>query len=207
MFQLRDELEAGVPILYSTGAHTGEAITHFSFVKSCYGRWPMIKVFGKDCCVAQLVCLLQFGHAPRSPQHTDGVEHSKSCLHLQSLVLGALVAFFPALYFTNISHHDEQKSEEIRNNRAMAMLPIHYSIAMFSLLEDSGYINKYVYPEEFWETSAVCMSSNNKSALDVSCVRNTFKERNFRVFSDQSRPRFPECATDVGSASMVFIAF
>ncbi len=72
MFQLQAPHEVGVPILYSTAAGTGEAITRFSFVKSCYNRWPYIKVFGKDCCVAQLVCLLQFGLAPRRPQRTGG---------------------------------------------------------------------------------------------------------------------------------------
>ncbi len=105
------------------------------------------------------------------------------------LVLWALVAYFPALCFTNVSHHDEKKSEEIRNNRAMAMLPSKYSVAMFSQLAESGYINKADYPEEFWETSAVCLSSND-SALDVSCVKKAFKERNFRVFSDQDQDCF-----------------
>ena len=27
--------------------------------------------FGDNCCVLQLVCLLQFGYAPRHPQHQD----------------------------------------------------------------------------------------------------------------------------------------
>lgn len=105
------------------------------------------------------------------------------------LVLWALVAYFPALCFTNVSHHDEKKSEEIRNNRAMAMLPSKYSVAMFSQLADSGYINRDDYPEEFWETSGVVLSSND-SALDVSCVTKTFKERNFRVLSDQDQDCF-----------------
>ena len=54
MFQLQAPHEAGVPILYSTGAYTGEAITQFSFVESCYTRWPRIKVFGKDCCATYI---------------------------------------------------------------------------------------------------------------------------------------------------------
>jgi hypothetical protein len=50
------------------------------------------------------------------------------------LVLYALLAYFPGLCFTN----DEKTSDEVRNNRAMAMLPSHHSVAMFSLLEQSG---------------------------------------------------------------------
>ena len=53
------------------------------------------------------------------------------------LVLYALLAYFPGLCFTNISHHDENTSDEVRNNRAMAMLPSHHSVAMFSLLEQT----------------------------------------------------------------------
>jgi hypothetical protein len=100
------------------------------------------------------------------------------------LVLWALVAYFPGLCFTNISHHDDKMSDEIRNNRAMAMLPSHHSIAMFSLLEQSGYINKAGYPEVFWETSGVCLSSND-SALDVSRVQKSLQEHRFRVWSDK----------------------
>jgi hypothetical protein len=42
--------------------------TQFSFSSD---RWPEITVFGDNCCVLQLVCLLQFGYAPRHPQHQD----------------------------------------------------------------------------------------------------------------------------------------
>ena len=99
------------------------------------------------------------------------------------LVLYALLAYFPGLCFTNISHHDENTSVEVKNNRAMAMLPSHHSVAMFSLLEQSGYITKGGYPKEFWETSAVCLSSND-SALDVCRVQKSVQEHRFRVWSE-----------------------
>lgn len=99
------------------------------------------------------------------------------------LVLWGIIAYFPSLCFTNISHHEENTSHEIRNNRAMAMLPCHYSVAMFSLLEKSGYITKDGYPEEFWEASAVCLSSND-SAMDIQRVQRTLKEQHFRVLSE-----------------------
>ena len=100
------------------------------------------------------------------------------------LVLYALLAYFPGLCFTNISHHDENREDEIRNNRAMAMLPSHHSFAMFSLLEQSGYITRDGYPPEFWETSAVCLSSND-SALDVCRVQKSVQEHRFRVWSEK----------------------
>lgn len=105
------------------------------------------------------------------------------------LVLWGIIAYFPSLCFTNISHHEKETNHEIRNNRAMAMLPSHYSIAMFSLLEMLGYITKDGYPEEFWETSAVCLSSND-SAMDIQRVEKTFKEQHFRVFSDEDKDCF-----------------
>jgi hypothetical protein len=105
------------------------------------------------------------------------------------LVLEALLAYFPGLCFTNISHHDEKTSDEIRNNRAMAMLPSHHSKRMFSLLEKSGYITMDGYPPEFWETSAVCLSSND-SAMDVSRVQHSVQEHRFRVWSETEEDCF-----------------
>jgi hypothetical protein len=105
------------------------------------------------------------------------------------LVLEALLAYFPGLCFTNISHHDEKMSDEIRNNRAMAMLPSHHSMRMFSLLEQSGYITKDDYPSEFWETSAVCLSSND-SAMDVYRVQRSVQEHRFRVWSETEEDCF-----------------
>ena len=131
------------------------------------------------------------------------------------LVLHAVLAYHPGLCFTNISHHDKNSSGEIKNNRAMAMLPRQHSIAMFSLLEQSGYvppfpyrifatslylapaplyfcnifcmyITKSGYPDHFRETSAVCLSSND-SALDVSRVQNSVREHHFRVWSENEK--------------------
>ena len=130
------------------------------------------------------------------------------------LVLHAVLAYFPGLCFTNIAHHDTNSSGEIRNNRGMAMLPRQHSIAMFSLLEQSGYVTPFPhrifasllylylapaplyfcnifcmyitkdgYPDHFWETSAVCLSSND-SALDVCRVQNSVREHHFRVWSE-----------------------
>jgi hypothetical protein len=134
------------------------------------------------------------------------------------LVLYAVLAYFPGLCFTNISHHNKNSSDEIRNNRGMAMLPSQHSIAMFSLLEQSGYvppfphrifatslylapaplyffnilcmyITKDGYPQNFWETSAVCLSSND-SALDVCRVQNSVREHHFRVWSENDEDCF-----------------
>jgi hypothetical protein len=105
------------------------------------------------------------------------------------LVLYALLAYWPGLSFTNISHHDEKTYVEKMNNRAMAMLPSKYSIAMFSLLEQSGYITKEGYPPEIWETSAVCLSSND-SALDVTRVQKSVQEHHFRVWSENEEDCF-----------------
>ena len=127
LFQLQAPHEVGVPILYSTGAGTSEAITRFSFVRGCYSRWPKIKVFGKDCCVAQLVCLLQFGYAPRSPQRSGG-KHTKYINHgyrsssgrfctrtynqdkqeaIPDLVRVPLEQTCSATFFAGISHEEE----------------------------------------------------------------------------------------------------
>jgi hypothetical protein len=45
------------------------------------------------------------------------------------------------------------------------------------------YITKDGYPDHFWETSAVCLSSND-SALDVCRVQNSVREHHFRVWSE-----------------------
>ena len=63
-FQAQVPFEVGVPILFSTAAGSSMSCTQFSFSSD---RWPEIKVFGDNCCVLQLVCLLQFGYAPRHP--------------------------------------------------------------------------------------------------------------------------------------------
>jgi hypothetical protein len=108
------------------------------------------------------------------------------------LVFWCIVAYFPELCFTNISHHDSRVSQEFKNNRAMAMLPRKFSHELFSLLEAGGYINQdghLTHPQEFWETSAVCLSSND-SALDVTSVQRSYSEQRFKVFSDQDSDCF-----------------
>ena len=81
LFQLQFPNEVGVPILYSTMAGSSDSSTEFSYTNGGYSRWPKIKVFGESCCVAQLVCLLQFGYAPRHPQHQDTkyINHGWEC--------------------------------------------------------------------------------------------------------------------------------
>ncbi len=64
-FQVQFPFEEGVPILYSTDAGSSMSCTQFSFSTD---RWPEVKIFDDKCCVLQLVCLLQFGYAPRNPQ-------------------------------------------------------------------------------------------------------------------------------------------
>jgi hypothetical protein len=69
LFQMQCPAEIGVPILYTTPAGSLSSVTHFSYTKGECSRWPHVQVFDDECCVAQLVCLLQFGFAPRYPQH------------------------------------------------------------------------------------------------------------------------------------------
>jgi hypothetical protein len=90
------------------------------------------------------------------------------------LVLYAVLAYFPGLCFTNISHHDKISSGEIRNNRGMAMLPSQHSIAMFSLLEQSGYVLPFAFlqhrcisplPHCIFVTSCACTSPRTATLL------------------------------------------
>jgi hypothetical protein len=78
------------------------------------------------------------------------------------LVLHAVLAYYPGLCFTNIAHHDKNSSGEIKNNRGMAMLPRQHSIAMFSLLKQSGYVPPFPcispLPHCIFVTSFACTS-------------------------------------------------
>ncbi len=67
-FQLERPGEVHVPILYHTPAGSDESQWSFSYTKGVYDRWGYIKVFGIECCVAQLVLLLQCDFAPVNPQ-------------------------------------------------------------------------------------------------------------------------------------------
>jgi hypothetical protein len=57
LFQLERPGEVGVPVLYQTDANSDSSSAMFSFTNGVYNRWACVIVFGRVCCVAQLVCL------------------------------------------------------------------------------------------------------------------------------------------------------
>jgi len=68
LFQLERPGEVGVPVLYQTDANSDTSNAMLSFTNGVYSRWARVNVFGRPCCVAQLVCLLQFSMSPVNPQ-------------------------------------------------------------------------------------------------------------------------------------------
>ncbi len=52
-----------------TGAEQSFAV--FTTSDSGYNIWPSVKVDGEDCCVLELLGLLQFAVIPRNPQHVN----------------------------------------------------------------------------------------------------------------------------------------
>lgn len=71
LFQLERPGEVGVPVLYQTDANSDSSSAKFSFTNGVYSRWARVSVFGRPCCVAQLVCLLQFSMSPVKPQKAN----------------------------------------------------------------------------------------------------------------------------------------
>ena len=97
------------------------------------------------------------------------------------LSLWTLVSYFPGLCFSAIGHNHGGKEESF-NNRGMAILPPVFSKRLFTMLEKNGYIDSSIHLPVFWDTAAVCLSSND-SAMSIQsyCMKtkNPFRVMNF----------------------------
>jgi len=81
------------------------------------------------------------------------------------LCIWTILSYFPGLSFTSITHNTGQTNESL-NNRGMALLPSPFCNRLFKLLEDNGFIDRNIHLPVFWDTAAVCISSND-SALSI----------------------------------------
>ena len=81
------------------------------------------------------------------------------------LCIWTILSYFPGLSFSSIVHNTGQTNEAL-NNRGMALLPSPFCNRLFNLLEENGFIDKSIHLPVFWDTAAVCISSND-SALSI----------------------------------------
>jgi hypothetical protein len=81
------------------------------------------------------------------------------------LCIWTILCYFPGLSFSSIVHNTGQKNECL-NNRGMALLPPPFCNRLFKLLEENGFIDEHIHLPVFWDTAAVCISSND-SALSI----------------------------------------
>ena len=81
------------------------------------------------------------------------------------LCIWTILCYFPGLSFSSITHNTGQANECL-NNRGMALLPSPFCNRLFKLLEDNGFIDRNIHLPVFWDTAAVCISSND-SALSI----------------------------------------